>query len=151
MRQVKTKKVAMTKAVSRRGLLRAAAGAVALGAALQPRRAAAQEKFTLKFQSGFPPKEPFHLIGVDWTKKVDEISGGRLKIDLLPGGAVVPPFQVLDAIHTGTLDGGVGVPAYWFGKQVAFSLFGLARRGGSTPSKCLAGSTTAVASSSTTS
>jgi TRAP-type mannitol/chloroaromatic compound transport system substrate-binding protein len=34
---------------------------------------------------------------------------------------VVPPFQVLDAIHTGTLDGGVGVPAYWFGKQVAFS------------------------------
>ena len=37
---------------------------------------------------------------------------------------MVPPFQVLDAIHTGTLDGGVGVPAYWFGKQVAFSLFG---------------------------
>jgi TRAP-type mannitol/chloroaromatic compound transport system substrate-binding protein len=52
------------------------------------------------------------------------MSGGRLKIDLLPGGAVVPPFQMLDAIHTGSLDGGVGVPAYWFGKQVAFSLFG---------------------------
>jgi TRAP-type mannitol/chloroaromatic compound transport system substrate-binding protein len=118
------KKGAATQSVSRRGLLRVAAGAVAVGAAMRPRRASAQEKFTLKFQSGFPPKEPFHLIGADWAKKVDEMSGGRLKIDLLPGGAVVPPFQVLDAIHTGTLDGGVGVPAYWFGKQVAFSLFG---------------------------
>ena len=77
-----------------------------------------------KFQSGFPPQEPFHLIGADWAKKVEEMSGGRLKIDLLPGGAMVPSFQVLDAIHTGTLDGGVGVPAYWFGKQGAFSLFG---------------------------
>ena len=79
---------------------------------------------TAKFQSGFPPQEPFHLIGAAWAKKVDEMLGGRLKIDLLPGGAMVPPFQVLDAIHTGTLDGGFGVPAYWFGKQVAFSLFG---------------------------
>jgi TRAP-type mannitol/chloroaromatic compound transport system substrate-binding protein len=105
------KKGSATQTVSRRGLLRVAAGAVAVGAAMRPRRASAQEKFTLKFQSGFPPKEPFHLIGVDWAKKVDEMSGGRLKIDLLPGGAVVPPFQVLDAIHTGTLDGGVGVPA----------------------------------------
>lgn len=124
MRQVKQKKVSATQAVSRRRLLGVAAGAVAAGAAMRPRRAAAQEKVTLKFQSGFPPKEPFHLIAADWTKKVEEMSGGRLKIDLLPGGAVVPPFQVLDAIHTGTLDGGVGVPAYWFGKQVAFSLFG---------------------------
>ena len=115
------KKGSATQSVSRRGLLRVAAGAVAVGAAMRPRRASAQEKFTLKFQSGFPPKEPFHLIGADWAKKVDEMSGSRLKIDLLPGGAVVPPFQVLDAIHTATLDGGVGVPAYWFGKQVAFS------------------------------
>ncbi|MBM3223222.1 MAG: TRAP transporter substrate-binding protein [Candidatus Tectomicrobia bacterium] len=124
MRQGKTPPVPATKSVSRRGLIRAAAGAAAVGVAMRPQRAIAQEKVSLKFQSGFPPKEPFHLIAVDWAKKIDEISGGRLKIELLPGGAVVPPFQVLDAIHTGTLDGGVGVPAYWFGKQVAFSLFG---------------------------
>jgi TRAP-type mannitol/chloroaromatic compound transport system substrate-binding protein len=124
MSQAKKKRVSAAQAVSRRRLLGVAAGVVAAGAALRPRRAAAQEKFTLKFQSGFPSREPFHLIAIDWTKKVEEMSGGRLKIDLLPGGAVVPPFQVLDAIHTGTLDGGVGVPAYWFGKQVAFSLFG---------------------------
>lgn len=116
--------MATPQTVSRRNIFGLAAGAAAAVAALLPKRAAAQEKITLKFQSGFPPKEPFHLIAVDWTKKVEEMSGGRLKIDLLPGGAVVPPFQVLDAIHTGTLDGGVGVPAYWFGKQVAFSLFG---------------------------
>ena len=113
-----------THPVSRRGLLGVAAGAAAAVAALWPRRAAAQDKITLKFQSGFPPKEPIHLIAADWTKKVEEMSGGRVKIELLPGGAVVPPFQILDAIHAGSLDGGVGVPAYWFGKQVAFSLFG---------------------------
>jgi TRAP-type C4-dicarboxylate transport system substrate-binding protein len=69
------KKGSATQSVSRRGLLRVAAGAVAVGAAMRPRRASAQEKFTLKFQSGFPPKEPFHLIGADWAKKVDEMSG----------------------------------------------------------------------------
>src|SRR5215813_649342 len=56
------KKGSATQSVSRRGLLRVAAGAVAVGAAMRPRRVSAQEKFTLKFQSGFPPKEPFHLI-----------------------------------------------------------------------------------------
>jgi TRAP-type C4-dicarboxylate transport system substrate-binding protein len=68
-----------TQSVSRRGLLRVAAGAVAVGAAMRPRRASAQEKFTLKFQSGFPPKEPFHLIGADWAKKVDRDVGGPLE------------------------------------------------------------------------
>ena len=48
----------------------------------------------------------------------------RLKIDILPSGAVVPAFQLIEAVHQGTLDGGHGVPAYWFGKQVAASLFG---------------------------
>lgn len=113
------------KSVSRRGLLQAAAGAVAAGAAVRPTRASAQaQEIKFKFQSGFPVTEPFHKIGQAFVQKVEEMSGGRLKIDLLPGGAVVGPFQLLDAVHTGTLDGGVGVPAYWFGKQKAFSLFG---------------------------
>lgn len=124
MKPAKKPKTSPAHTVSRRGLLRVAAGAAALGAAATARRARAQDKITLKFQSGFPPKEPIHLIAADWTKKVEAMSGGRLKIDLLPGGAVVPPFQLLDAVHSGTLDGGVGVPAYWFGKQVTFSLFG---------------------------
>lgn len=78
----------------------------------------------LKFQSTFSDRDVFHQIGVDWIKKIEEMSNGRVKIDLLPNGAVVPFTQLIDAIHQGLLDGGIGVPAYWFGKNKAASLFG---------------------------
>ncbi len=61
---------------------------------------------------------------MDWTKKVGEISGGRLKIDMLPAGAVVPALQIIDATRKGTLDGGHGIPGFWFGKNTAFGLYG---------------------------
>jgi TRAP-type mannitol/chloroaromatic compound transport system substrate-binding protein len=117
------------KKVSRRKMLKAAfvAGGAALVGLPGARRAAAQQTpqtITLKMQSTWPTKDIFHDIFVAWGKKVDEMSGGRLKIDILPSGAVVPAFQLIDAIHTGTLDGGHGVAAYWFGKSVTTSLFG---------------------------
>jgi TRAP-type mannitol/chloroaromatic compound transport system substrate-binding protein len=114
------------KAVSRRGLLGAvAAGAIAAGVGFtSASRAAAQAMITLKMQSTWPTKDIFHEIFVDWGKKTEEMAGGRLKIDILPAGAVVPAFQLIEAVHQGTLDGGHGVPAYWFGKNVAASLFG---------------------------
>ena len=52
------------------------------------------------------------------------MSGGKLKVDLLPVGAVVGPFQIIEAVHAGTLNGGIAVPAYWYSKSVNFSLFG---------------------------
>lgn len=115
-----------SKKVSRRNVLKAAivaGGAVALGFPAV-RKAAAQQTTTLKMQSTWPTKDIFHDIFVAWGKKVEEMSGGRLKIDILPSGSVVPAFQLMDAIHTGSLDGGHGVAAYWFGKNVATSLFG---------------------------
>lgn len=82
------------------------------------------QTITFKVQSTWPTQDIFHEIFVDLTKKLDEMSGGRLKFDVLPSGAVVPAFQLVDAVNTGTLDGGHGVPAYWFGKDRAASLFG---------------------------
>jgi TRAP-type mannitol/chloroaromatic compound transport system substrate-binding protein len=84
----------------------------------------AEGPIVLKMQSTWPTKDIFHEIFIDWGKKVEEMSGGRLKIDILPAGAVVPPFQLIEAVHQGTLDGGHGVPAYWFGRHPAASLFG---------------------------
>jgi TRAP-type mannitol/chloroaromatic compound transport system substrate-binding protein len=84
----------------------------------------AQQTINLKFQSTFGNTDPFHQMGVEWVNKMQEMSGGRIKIDLLPNGAVVPFAQLIDAIHQGLLDGGIGVPAYWFGKNKAISLFG---------------------------
>ena len=112
--------------VLRRKVLGAAVtGGVAVGMGLTAvRKATAQSTMTLKMQSTWPTKDIFHEVFVDWGKKVEEMAGGRLKIDILPAGAVVPAFQLIEAVHQGTLDGGHGVPAYWFGKQVAASLFG---------------------------
>ena len=52
------------------------------------------------------------------------MSGGRLKLDVLAAGAVVPAFQMAEAVHSGVLDAGHGVCAYWYGKHKAYSLFG---------------------------
>src|ERR687887_2291049 len=52
------------------------------------------------------------------------MSGGELKIEVLPAGAVVPAFGLLDAVSKGTLDGGHGVLVYHYGKQTALALWG---------------------------
>ncbi|MEQ1713740.1 MAG: TRAP transporter substrate-binding protein, partial [Hyphomicrobium sp.] len=74
--------------------------------------------------STWPTKDIFHEYAADYVKKVNDMAGGRLELELLAAGAVVPAFQLLDAVNTGVLDGGHGVSAYWFGKNKAFSLFG---------------------------
>lgn len=111
---------------SRRSFLRGAgvtAGAAAAGAFAMPNVSRAQT-VTLKFQSTWPTKDIFHEMAVDYATRVNEMSGGRLKLDVLAAGSVVPAFQMQDAVHTGVLDGGHGVTAYWYGKHKAFSLFG---------------------------
>jgi TRAP-type mannitol/chloroaromatic compound transport system substrate-binding protein len=52
------------------------------------------------------------------------MTGGELKIEVLPAGAVVPAFGLLDAVSKGTLDGGHGVLVYHYGKQTALALWG---------------------------
>jgi TRAP-type mannitol/chloroaromatic compound transport system substrate-binding protein len=52
------------------------------------------------------------------------MSGGRLKVDILPAGAVVPAFELIEAVSRGTLDGGHGGPAYGFSRDRAARLFG---------------------------
>ncbi|MGH7300315.1 MAG: TRAP transporter substrate-binding protein [Candidatus Rokuibacteriota bacterium] len=111
-------------APSRRRFLKGAAIAASAAAAMGPVRSPAQGTITLKIQSGVPPKDIFHEQYVNLGKKIEELSGGRIRIDMLPVGAVSGPFQIIEAVHTGALDGGAAVPAYWFSKQVAFSLFG---------------------------
>jgi TRAP-type mannitol/chloroaromatic compound transport system substrate-binding protein len=104
----------------------ATAGATVAAIAALPavRRASAQTPTVLKMQSTWPSKDIFHEIFEDWAKKVNEMAGGRLRIDVLPDKAVVPAFELIEAVSRGTLDGGHGVPAYWFGRNRAVSLFG---------------------------
>jgi TRAP-type mannitol/chloroaromatic compound transport system substrate-binding protein len=97
-----------------------ATGATALGF---PMIATAQAT-SLRFQSTWPAKDIFHEYANDFAKKVNDMSGGKLKIEVLPAGAVVKAFDLLDGVSKGTLDGGHGVLAYWYGKNSAMALWG---------------------------
>jgi TRAP-type mannitol/chloroaromatic compound transport system substrate-binding protein len=112
-----------SKTVAKRRFLRAAAlaGATAVAA---PAVVRAQAPITLRMQSAWPAKDIFHEFATDYAKKVGEISGGRLQIQMLAAGTVVGGLQVVDAVSTGTLDGGHAVPGFWFGKNSAFGLYG---------------------------
>ena len=109
---------------ARRGFLVGAAAAAAGTAVLAMPNVSRAQTVTLRFQSTWPQRDIFHEFAGDFVTRVNAMAGGRLRLDLLAAGAVVGAFQLLDAVSAGTLDGGHGVPAYWFGKNKAFSLFG---------------------------
>src|SRR5687767_10061295 len=110
---------------SRRDFLKTGTAAVAGATALSmPQIARAQETISWKFQSTWPAKDIFHEYAQDYVNRVNEMAGGRLKLELLPANAVAKAFEMQDAVIAGTLDGGHGVCAYWYGKNKAFSLFG---------------------------
>ena len=78
----------------------------------------------MRWQITWPAKDIFHEFALDYAKKVNDMTGGDLKIEVLPAGAVVPAFGLLDAVSKGTLDGGHGVLVYHYGKQNALALWG---------------------------
>ncbi len=119
----------------RRSLLKGAA--VAAGAMSAPMVSIAQTT-SLRFQSTWPSKDIFHEYALDFAKKVNDMAGNRLKIEVLPAGAVVPAFQLLEAVNKGTLDGGHGVVAYHYGKNSALALWGSGPAYGMDPNMVLA-------------
>jgi TRAP-type mannitol/chloroaromatic compound transport system substrate-binding protein len=122
----------------RRSLLKGAAVAAGAGAMSAPMLATAQTATTLRFQSTWPSKDIFHEYASDFAKKVNDMASGKLKIEVLPAGAVVPAFQLLEAVNKGTLDGGHGVVAYHYGKNSALALWGSGPAYGMDPNMLLA-------------
>src|SRR5256712_956548 len=108
---------------TRRKFLKGAAVATAATVAA-PSVVRAQGPINMRWQSTWPSKDIFHEYAVDYAKKVNDMTGGDLKIEVLPAGAVVPAFQLLDAVSKGVLDGGHGVLVYHYGKQTALALWG---------------------------
>jgi TRAP-type mannitol/chloroaromatic compound transport system substrate-binding protein len=105
-------------ATRRRFLLAASAGVVAM-----PQVSRAQTS-VWRFQSAWPSRDIFHEFAVDYGKRVEEMAGGRLKLDVVAAGSVVPAFQMQEAVHAGILDGGHGSCDIWSNKHKAASLFG---------------------------
>jgi len=110
-------------AATRRKFLKGAALA-SVASVAAPSVVNAQGPISMRWQSTWPSKDIFHEYALDFAKKVNDMTGGDLKIDVLPAGAVVPAFQLLDAVSKGLLDGGHGVLVYHYGKQTALALWG---------------------------
>src|SRR6267154_688 len=108
---------------TRRKFLKGAALATAASVAA-PSVVKAQGAISMRWQSTWPSKDIFHEYALDYAKKVKDMTGGDLKIEVLPAGAVVPAFGLIDAVSKGTLDGGHGVLVYHYGKQNALALWG---------------------------
>jgi TRAP-type mannitol/chloroaromatic compound transport system substrate-binding protein len=105
----------------RRSLLKGAA--VAAGAMSAPMVSMAQTTTSFRFQSTWPAKDIFHEMALDFAKKINDMTGGELKIEVLPAGSVVPAFGLFEAVSKGTLDGGHGILGYHYGKQNALALW----------------------------
>jgi TRAP-type mannitol/chloroaromatic compound transport system substrate-binding protein len=110
---------------SRRKFLTGAAAATAGAATLGfPMIGRTQSPIVLKMQGAWGAKDIFNEMAEQYVKRVNDMAGGRLRVDYLVAGAVVKPFEVMDAVHKGVLDGAHTVPVYWYGKHKAASLFG---------------------------
>jgi TRAP-type mannitol/chloroaromatic compound transport system substrate-binding protein len=112
------------RSMTRRKFLTATAASVGGAAAIGFPMISRAQATSLRFQSTWPTKDIFHEYALDFAKKVNDMTGGELKIEVLPAGAVVPAFGLLDAVSKGTLDGGHGVLVYHYGKQNALALWG---------------------------
>jgi TRAP-type mannitol/chloroaromatic compound transport system substrate-binding protein len=123
---------------ARRRFIKAAAATTAGAGALAAPMISTAQTTSLRFQSTWPAKDIFHEYAQDFAKKVNDMAGGRLKIEVLPSGSVVPAFQLLDAVNKGTLDGGHGVVAYHYGKNNALALWGSGPAFGMDPNMVLA-------------
>ena len=85
--------------------------------------AQAQQVTRLKIQTAVPTASIYFELMKRFGERVDKMSGGRVKMEILPDGAVVNAFEILDAVDKGVVDGGYAWTHYWSGKNTAAALF----------------------------
>ena len=78
---------------------------------------------TLQMQAAWPASQTLYDNFMMFADRVDKLSGGRLKIETLPAGTVVPPFELLDATNKRVVDGAHAWAGYWQGKNKTAILF----------------------------
>lgn len=97
------------------------------GMGWQPTIASAQgqsKPIVWRLQTSWPASNLIQLSVQELARIIDEMSGGRLKWEVMPAGTVVGAFEVLDAVHRGVLDATHSWPGYWAGKHPAAGLYG---------------------------
>jgi TRAP-type mannitol/chloroaromatic compound transport system substrate-binding protein len=113
---------------TRRSLLSKASVAAAAGTALGfPMIARAQQNFSWKMTSAYPKGSPFYMDGpgsaTDLAKRIADMSGGRLKIQVFGAGELIPAFEGFDAVRAGTVEMNHANSYFWTGKTFAAQYF----------------------------
>jgi TRAP-type mannitol/chloroaromatic compound transport system substrate-binding protein len=108
--------------MQRRDLIAGGAGALAGSALAAPAIAQRRIEWTMvmPWPTGTPGVGVAARRYVDW---VEQMSDGRLRIQLYGAGELVPPFETLDAIQSGAADLAHATPYYWAGKSRALHYF----------------------------
>jgi len=109
--------------MKRREFLKAAV-ATGMAATFAAPAVHAKKRFLWRMVTTWPPHFPVLGEGADLLAKwINELSGGRLRIQVYGGGELVPPLQAFDAVSQGTVEMGHGAAYYWAGKAPAAQFF----------------------------
>ncbi len=98
------------------------AAAVAVGLATFATAAAAE--VTIRVQSVIPATADEVVMLKEFAADVEALTGGEVKFEVLPAGAVVGVRETLDAVDSGLIEAGFAWTHYWSGKHPAAMLFG---------------------------
>ena len=85
--------------------------------------AQAPQQFKMRMQTAVPSASIYFELLKHFAERVDKMSAGRLKMEILPDGAIVPAFEILDAVDKGVVESGYAWTHYWSGKHPAAGLF----------------------------
>jgi TRAP-type mannitol/chloroaromatic compound transport system substrate-binding protein len=101
-----------------------AMAAVAAAAVTDAPNVIAQPKVQWRMSTAWTPALDFHQGSAQrMAKIVEEMSGGRLRIEVFPGGQIMPPFECFDAASKGTIEAFGAVASYWAAKEPALEWF----------------------------
>ena len=83
-----------------------------------------QQTFSWKIVTTWPPNFPGLGTAVNTlVRYIEEMSAGRIRIQIYAAGELIPALEVFDAVSRGTAEMGHGAAYYWRGKTEAAQFF----------------------------
>lgn len=100
------------------------AGAALVAGAVATALPAQAKKLKWDMASTYPSKlTQLGSLGKVLVERLDLVSGGEIKLTYQEPGALVPAFEVFDAVSSGAVQSAWSTPGYWTGKNSALALF----------------------------